>query len=145
MSHTANENGFTLIELLVALTLMTVGILALLQMQIVAIRSNSMANRLSVATTLAQETMDDIQSWSIDAPPVNGAFTPPSPTYTTTAAYNRLGSGMSLPSVTYRDSGTYTATYTISLVQPDLTTAFISVTVTGGGRTVTLTGLKRVV
>lgn len=144
MNRKLNENGFTLVELLVALTLMTVGILSMVQMQIVAIRSNSIANRLSVATSLAQEVMDDIQSWNIDAPPVNGAFTPAAPAYTTTAAYPRLGSAMNMTSVTFPDSGTYTATYTISLVQPDLTTAFISVTVTGGGRSVTLTSLKRI-
>lgn len=145
MNRQLNEKGFTLIELLVALSLMTIGILAMVQMQIVAMQANSVANRLGVATSLAQEVMDDIQSWDINNPPVSGVFTPPAPGFSTTAAYNRLGSGINANSVTYTDSGTYTASYTISLVQPDRTTAFISVTVTGGGRTVTLTSIKRVV
>ena len=141
MNRQLDEHGFTLVELLIALTIMAVGILAVVQMQIVALQSNSIANRLSVATSLAQEVMADIQSWNVNAPPVAGAFTSPS----TTANYNRLGTNMNASSVTFPDSSTYTAIYTITLVQPDLTTAFISVTVTGGGRTVTLTSLKRVV
>lgn len=144
MSMTLNENGFTLVELLVALTIMTIGIMATIQMQVVAIQSNAIANRQSVATSLAQEVMDDIQAWDANAPPVIGVFSPPAPGFSTTAAYNRLGANMNAASTTFTDSGTYTATYTITLVQPDLTTAFISVTVAGGGRTVTLTSLKRI-
>ena len=113
----------------------------MVQMQIVAMQSNSMANRLSVATSLSQEVMDDIQSWDINTPPVNGAFTANS----ANVVYARLGAGLNASSITFPDSGTYSAVYTITLVPPDLTTAFISVTVTGGGRTVTLTSLKRVV
>ena len=144
MKSQLNENGFTLVELLVAITIMAIGILAVVQMQVVALQSNSIANRLGVATSLAQEVMDDIQSWDVNTPPVIGAFTPLAPGFSTTATFNRFGVSMNAASVTFQDSGTYTATYTITLVQPDLTTAFITVTVTGGGRTVTLTSLKRV-
>lgn len=139
MSRQLNENGFTLVELLVALTIMAFGVLAVVQMQIVALQSNSIANKLSVATSLAQEVMADIQSWDVNSPPGGGTFTSP------LATYERLGPFMNLSSVRFPDSGTYKATYTITFVQPDLTTAFISVTVTGGGRTVTLTSLKRLV
>lgn len=141
MNRHLNEKGFTLVELLVAITIMAIGILAVVQMQVVALQSNSIANKLGVATSLAQEVMDDIQSWDINTPPVDGAFTVDS----VAVAYNRLGAGLNASSVTFPDSGTYNATYTITLVQPDLATAFISVTVTGGGRTVTLTSLKRIV
>lgn len=123
---------------------MAIGILATLQMQIVSIQSNSLAHKLSVATSLAQEVMNDIQAWDVNTPPVPGAFTPPAPNFTTTATYRRLGTTMNAASVSFPDSGTYTAVYTITLVQPDLTTAYISVTVTGGGRTVTLNSLKRI-
>ncbi|MBV5340687.1 MAG: prepilin-type N-terminal cleavage/methylation domain-containing protein [Deltaproteobacteria bacterium] len=153
MSRQLNEKGFTLVELLVALTIMAIGILAVVQMQIVALQSNSIANSLSVATSLAQEVMEDIQSWDVNTPPVIGAFTvtrgeqtygrfsPVNPVY----PFTPVSPFMNASSVTFQDSGTYTAKYTITLVQPDLTTAFISVTVTRGGRTVTLTSLKRIV
>ena len=161
MKKNTNNKGFTLVELLIAVSLMAIGILAMVQMQIVAIQSNSLANRLSVATNLAQEVMDDIQSWDVNNPPadvvedVGNVFDPPAPDFSTTAAYTRFESDMDEAaadqtkafdeaSLAFRDSGTYTATYTITLVQPDLTSAFISVTVTGGGRTVTLTSLKRI-
>ena len=139
MNKIKNSKGFTLVELLVALTLLSVGILSMVQMQIVAIQSNSISNKLSVASSLAQEVMDDIQSWDINNPPVTGAFTSP----TTTAAYDRLSFNNPAKSFTVQSAGTYAATYSITLVQPDLTSAFISVTVTGGGRTVTLTSIKR--
>ena len=138
-----NQSGFTLVELLVALTLLSIGIMATVQMQIVAINSNSIANKLSVASGLAQEVMDDIQSWDINSPPVAGVFTPAGPGYTTTAAYDRLSFNNAAKSFTLQSAGTYTASYSITLVQPDLTSALISVTVTGGGRTVTLTSIKR--
>ena len=145
MRMASDNKGFSLVELLVAITLLTVGILAMVQMQIVAIRSNSVANKLSVATGLAQEVMDDIQSWDINSPPVENAFAPPAPPYSVTAAYDRLSFNNAAKSVVVPSAGTYTASYTITLIQPDLTTVLIAVTVTGGGRTVSLTSLKRVV
>lgn len=144
MKKSIKNKGFSLVELLVAITLLTVGVLAMLQMQIVAIQSNSQANRLSVATGLAQEVMDDIQSWDVNNPPVSGVFTPSAPDYTTTGIYDRLNFNNVAKSVSVQSAGTFTATYTITLVQPDLTAAFISVTVNGGGKTITLTGLKRI-
>jgi len=39
-----NADGFTLIELLVAMTLLTIGILSIISMQVTAIKSNSIAN-----------------------------------------------------------------------------------------------------
>jgi type IV pilus assembly protein PilV len=133
------SKGFTLVELLIAMTLLSIGILAMVQMQVVAIQSNSIANKLTVASSLAEEVMDDIQSWDINNPPVTGVFTSP----TTTAAYDRLGFNNAAKSVIVQSAGTFKANYSVILVQPDLTTAFISVTVTGGGRTVTLTSIKR--
>lgn len=57
-----NQNGFTLVELLVAITLMVIGVLAVIGMQTVALQSNSIANQLSVATSLASEALEDISS-----------------------------------------------------------------------------------
>ena len=87
MSRQLNEKGFTLVELLVAITIMAIGILAVVQMQVVALQSNSIANKLGVATSLAQKVMDDIQSWDINTPPVDDAFTADSVDVT----YERLG------------------------------------------------------
>lgn len=55
-----NQKGFTLLELLVAVSLMAIGLLAVVSMQAVAINSNSIANRSAVATAFGQGVMDEI-------------------------------------------------------------------------------------
>ncbi len=140
MKQLKTNKGFSLVELLVAITLLTVGILSIMQMQVVAIQSNSHANRLSVATGLAQEVMDDILSWDVNNPPVADVFTAP----TTSDVYGRLSFDNLTKSISMPGTGVFTASYTVTLIQPDLTSAFISVTVTGSGKTVTLTGIKRI-
>lgn len=140
MKQLKTNRGFSLVELLVAITLLTVGILSIVQMQVVAIQSNSHANRLNVATGLAQEVMDDILAWDTNNPPVVGAFSVP----TITAVYDRLSFNTPTKSVSLEGTKAFTASYTITLVQPDLTSAFISVTVVGSDKTVTLTSIKRI-
>jgi type IV pilus assembly protein PilV len=56
------QKGFTLLEMLVAVTLIAIGLLATAAMQSVAINSNSIANRSTVVTALAQEVMEEIMS-----------------------------------------------------------------------------------
>ena len=58
-----NKGGFTLVELLVAVSLLSLGIFAVIGMQTVALQSNSIANQLSVANKLAQQVLEDILSW----------------------------------------------------------------------------------
>jgi len=52
--------GFTLIEVLVAITILTVGLLAVGTMQISAIRGNFMSGNTSIALSLASEKMEDL-------------------------------------------------------------------------------------
>jgi type IV pilus assembly protein PilV len=58
------QKGFTLLELLMAITLMAIGLLATATMQSVAMNSNSIANRSTVVTALAQEVMEEVTSRS---------------------------------------------------------------------------------
>lgn len=112
MSRQLNEKGFTLIELLVALTLMAVGILAVVQMQIVAMQSNSLAQKLTVATNIAQEVMEDIQSWDI----ASTAFTASAPEVAVNFLTDpRMATSRNQTTLTFPDSGTYRAFYTITL------------------------------
>lgn len=145
MNRQLNEKGFTLVELLVAITLMTIGILAVVQMQIVGMQSSSIANRLSVATGLAHEVMEDIQSWNLDNPPVTNLFTPPNGITLGPQVYDRFQGLRNQPSITIPSAGVYTASYTVTLIQPAQNTALITVTVVGGGRTVVLTSYRGIV
>jgi type IV pilus assembly protein PilV len=107
---TANQNGFTLIELLVALTLFLIGVLSVISMQITAIKSNSIANKLSAATALAQESMDDIMAWSISDPSLN--------TSTANAVYDLNGVNIAGTDLTVPSAGVFRATYTTTINTP---------------------------
>ena len=56
----SNQKGFSLIEILIAITVFAIGILAVGNMQITAIKGNSFANDLTKATTLAQDRMEEL-------------------------------------------------------------------------------------
>jgi len=146
MSSQLNTKGFSMIELLIAITLMAFGVLAVVQMQIVGMQSSSIANRLSVATGLAHEVMEDIQSWDVNNPPVTNLFSTTIAPYTIGVQnYDRFQGARNQASVTIPSAGVFSATYTVTLIAPELNTAAITVTVTGGGRTVTLTSHRRIV
>jgi len=57
-----NQQGFTLIEILIAITIFSIGILAVATMQVSAIKGNSFANGLTEAVTLAQDKMEELMS-----------------------------------------------------------------------------------
>jgi type IV pilus modification protein PilV len=61
ISMNVQEEGFTILELLVAMLVLAVGILALIDMQVAAISGNSSANQMTVATTLAQDQIEQLK------------------------------------------------------------------------------------
>nr|WP_281415123.1 prepilin-type N-terminal cleavage/methylation domain-containing protein [Geobacter hydrogenophilus] len=135
-----NQKGFTLVELLVAILLMTVGIFAVIAMQTTSMQANSIAMRLSVATSLAQEALEDILSLPPDDVTLNSAGT-------FRNSVTRLP--YPLHKSTIEGGGTYTATYTTK-VGPDgvvpqgITKVIVEVVeVARSGRSVAVTGFKR--
>lgn len=60
--------GFSLVELLIAMTLFSVGLLAVAGMQIGALRGNALANSLTVAGSLAEGVLEEILAWDSDHP-----------------------------------------------------------------------------
>jgi len=56
----SNQKGFSLIEILIAITVFAIGILAVGNMQIAAIKGNYFANDLTKAATLAQDSMEKL-------------------------------------------------------------------------------------
>jgi hypothetical protein len=79
-------------------------------MQITAIKSNSIANKLSAATALAQESMDDIMAWSISDPSLN--------TSTANAVYDLNGVNIAGTDLTVPSAGVFRATYTTTINTP---------------------------
>jgi len=103
----SGQKGFTLLEMLIAVTLIAVGLLATASMQGVALRSNSIANRLTVANLLAQKVMEDLHSRSSSDPIYLNAIPVVNVQYT-------LDSVASSPTLTVPGAGAYTATYSLT-------------------------------
>lgn len=59
-SYQRRVAGFTLIELLIALAVLLIGLLALWRLQAAAISSNANSYRLGLATTLAQDGLEQL-------------------------------------------------------------------------------------
>lgn len=56
-----DREGFTLIELLLALVILSIGLMALAEMQLVAIKGNSFAQKSTQAIVLTQDKLEDLR------------------------------------------------------------------------------------
>lgn len=126
-----NQYGFTLVEMLVAILLLTVGIFALVGMQTVSMNGNSISMKLSVATSLAQEVLEDIVSWH------------PNDSRLTSVGTYDLDPAPNTPDTRVINGTTYRARY-ITTAGPTAGVIMVTVTVIGGGRSVAITGYKRI-
>lgn len=66
-----SSNGFTLMEVLVAMLILTVGLFGMAALTIEIINSNGLSNRMSTATVLAQDKMEEIRPGFFVTPPSN--------------------------------------------------------------------------
>ena len=57
-----NNKGINLIEFMIALTILSVGLLGISKMQLFGIQGNTHANRLTSATILTQDTLEQIKA-----------------------------------------------------------------------------------
>jgi len=62
--HLSNEKGFTLLEILIAITILSVGLLALAEMTVYVIKSNTIGNKVTDATVLAQDKLEKLKNLS---------------------------------------------------------------------------------
>ncbi|GFO66843.1 hypothetical protein GMLC_04220 [Geomonas limicola] len=135
------QQGFTLVELLVAMSLMAIGIFAVIGMQLFSMNSDRIAHRLTVASSLAQQVFEDIMLW--DPATAKGQCFVSAGTY----PYYADPNNPSAATYTVPGAGTFTPTYTTTLgtggngVPTGVTK--VVVTVTGAGRSISITGFKR--
>ena len=61
MQAVHDANGFTLIEILIATVIITVASLGVVSLTIGIIRGNSFSKRLTIATTLAQDRLENVK------------------------------------------------------------------------------------
>jgi len=68
-NNMANENikeqGFTLIEIIIAMGILAFGLLAMASMQVMAIKTNGKANRITEASTFSMDQMEKLRATSI--------------------------------------------------------------------------------
>jgi len=77
-----NNNGFTLIEVLVAMVILSIGLLGTAALITGIIRGNKVSNRISTATTCAQDKMEEIKMLGYSGMPTSDT--------TTTESYNSI-------------------------------------------------------
>ena len=65
------RRGFTLLEVMIALVILSIGLLGLAGLQIVATRSNSFSNQMTVGITLAQDKLEELRNLSYDDAQLN--------------------------------------------------------------------------
>jgi len=60
-------SGFTLLEVLITLVILSVGMLALASLQVMAIKGNSFGQQMTVASTVAQNKLEELRELEFDA------------------------------------------------------------------------------
>lgn len=74
MNHASNQKGFTLLELLIALVILSVGLLGLAGLHIAAIRGNVSGFKMSTASAVAQQRLEELKALDTTASALsNGA------------------------------------------------------------------------
>ncbi len=115
MKTLSNQKGFTLLELLIALVILTIGLLGLAGLHIAAIQGNVSGFKISTATAVAQERIEELKALDPSVAALNaGAHANDGNKVVQGITYNR--------SYTIQDNtpvtGTSTIILTITWVEP---------------------------
>jgi type IV pilus assembly protein PilV len=135
-SYLKSKKGFTLVELMVAVTLMAIGLFALVGMQIVALNSTNIAYQLTTASALAESVLEDVMSWDNSDPRLKTPLNTP-----LTSGFAIGSSPYTISNVPYKFGCTFTQNTPISgitMVQVQVTSN------NGAGRNITITAYRRV-
>jgi len=66
ISFLQRSKGYTLLEVLIALVITSIGLLGLAQLQIVATRSNSFSNFMTIGITLGKDQLEALRNLAYD-------------------------------------------------------------------------------
>ena len=95
MFNTRNNKGFTLIEVLIAMVILSIGLLGTAALITGIINGNKVSNRITTATVLAQDKMEDIKRHGFSGTPTSDI--------TTTEPYNSITNYSLYKRVTFTD------------------------------------------
>ena len=119
MKRLKKQEGFTLIEVIVALSIFSVGLLAIAALQGSAIRMNSTGNRLTEISTVAVDRLENLMSLPYTDPLLaDGNRNDPAP------------------------PAGFAVNYSVSDGNPTLNTKRIIMTVTGNGKRLRMTTVR---
>lgn len=133
----SNNKGFTLVELLIALTIFSVGLLALASMQMTSIKGNSTAHVITAMTSLADGLLEELLSRSGDDPILHNAVVNQS-------WPKDFATDPEVQQWAIAGSGTLSARYSISPDTPIAGLTQIDISVDSGARQINKTTLKRI-
>ena len=66
MRRLHRNNGFTLIEIMIAIAIITIGIFGVMSLIITVMKGNTLSKRVTTATTIAQDKMEDFKRMGYD-------------------------------------------------------------------------------
>jgi type IV pilus assembly protein PilV len=61
-----DDKGFTLLESIIAITILSIGLLAMASLTVAIIKGNTLSNNMTTATVLAQDKMENIRKLGYD-------------------------------------------------------------------------------
>ena len=125
------DQGFTLIEVLIAISIFSIGLLAVATMQISAIRVNFTAGQITTRMTWAQDKLEELVALPYSDPWIEDLGDPPSGADTAGNAHQET-----------TPDGYYIISWTVTNNTPISGTKLITVTVTGRGKVTRVSYVK---
>ncbi len=98
-----NAKGISLLEVLVAMVILAFGVLGLAPMIVISMYGNSYSNQVSVADAIAQDRLEEIETWTeINPVPYSQTLNDINGTFTRETLVGDATTDVSIPNGVYR-------------------------------------------